>query len=244
MTDTDVITAPKSRARAGLSGMVLTELRALAGELGIKGTSGMRKGDLIAAIKERQGGERPSGTDQLTLTPDEPKSADAAKAVKTKAPRTTRATRAAKAPAPLQPVIAAAPPAEASAAEDRRDANDLARAAIERLRGNGEAQPRVQTAPRAPEVTVHAPDEPRAATALPSTVRPLPPPIMVAAPPEATDPVASRVDPSRPTPPAEIPVSRPPLDLRAEVEPPKQKANVAEEMLLAAKSMFHSVLPK
>ncbi len=34
--------------------MVLTELRALAGELGIKGTSGMRKGDLIAAIKERQ----------------------------------------------------------------------------------------------------------------------------------------------------------------------------------------------
>ena len=102
MTDTDVITAPKSRARAGLSGMVLTELRALAGELGIKGTSGMRKGDLIAAIKERQGGERQGGADQLTLTPDEPKSADAAKAVKTKAPRTTRATRAAKAPAEPQ----------------------------------------------------------------------------------------------------------------------------------------------
>ncbi|PTR23015.1 transcription termination factor Rho [Rhodococcus sp. OK519] len=36
--------------------MVLAELRSLAGELGIKGTSGMRKGDLIAAIKERQGG--------------------------------------------------------------------------------------------------------------------------------------------------------------------------------------------
>ena len=82
--------------------MVLTELRALAGELGIKGTSGMRKGDLIAAIKERQGGERQGGADQLTLTPDEPKSADAAKAVKTKAPRTTRATRAAKAPAEPQ----------------------------------------------------------------------------------------------------------------------------------------------
>ena len=68
MTDTDVISAPKSKARAGLSGMVLTELRALAGELGIKGTSGMRKGDLIAAIKERQG-----GADQLTLTPTCPK---------------------------------------------------------------------------------------------------------------------------------------------------------------------------
>nr|WP_212763483.1 transcription termination factor Rho [Gordonia araii] len=36
--------------------MVLPELRSLAGELGIKGASGMRKGDLISAIKERQGG--------------------------------------------------------------------------------------------------------------------------------------------------------------------------------------------
>ncbi|QHN19811.1 transcription termination factor Rho [Gordonia amarae] len=105
--------------------MVLTELRALAGELGIKGTSGMRKGDLIAAIKERQGGERPSGTDQLTLTPDEPKSADAAKAVKTKAPRTTRATRAAKAPAEPQDAPSApemepaAQPADSGAAQAR-----------------------------------------------------------------------------------------------------------------------------
>jgi transcription termination factor Rho len=46
----------EARRGAGLSGMVLTELRTLAGELGIKGISGMRKGDLIAAIKERQGG--------------------------------------------------------------------------------------------------------------------------------------------------------------------------------------------
>ncbi|RVW02638.1 transcription termination factor Rho [Rhodococcus xishaensis] len=45
----------EARRGAGLSGMVLAELRSLAGELGIKGTSGMRKGDLIAAIKERQG---------------------------------------------------------------------------------------------------------------------------------------------------------------------------------------------
>jgi transcription termination factor Rho len=47
-------TAP--RKRAGLSGMVLAELRELAGELGLRGTAGMRKGDLIAAIKERQSG--------------------------------------------------------------------------------------------------------------------------------------------------------------------------------------------
>ena len=55
MTDTELISAPEtSRRRAGLSGMVLTELRSLAGELGIKSISGMRKGDLIAAITERQ----------------------------------------------------------------------------------------------------------------------------------------------------------------------------------------------
>ncbi|WP_026065648.1 transcription termination factor Rho [Actinoalloteichus spitiensis] len=44
------------RRRGGLSSMVMAELRQLAGELGITSTTGMRKGDLIAAIKERQGG--------------------------------------------------------------------------------------------------------------------------------------------------------------------------------------------
>ncbi|OZM73822.1 transcription termination factor Rho [Amycolatopsis antarctica] len=46
--------APKRRA-GGLSGMVIADLRQLAGELGVSDTSGMRKGDLIAAIRERQG---------------------------------------------------------------------------------------------------------------------------------------------------------------------------------------------
>ncbi|WP_037715416.1 Rho termination factor N-terminal domain-containing protein, partial [Streptomyces sp. AA4] len=46
--------APKRRT-GGLSGMVIAELRQLAGELGVGETTGMRKGDLIAAIRERQG---------------------------------------------------------------------------------------------------------------------------------------------------------------------------------------------
>ncbi|WP_028850124.1 transcription termination factor Rho [Thermocrispum municipale] len=46
--------APKKRS-GGLSSMVIAELRQLAGELGITGISGMRKGELIAAIRERQG---------------------------------------------------------------------------------------------------------------------------------------------------------------------------------------------
>jgi transcription termination factor Rho len=40
---------------ASLSTMVLPELRALANKVGVKGTSGMRKNELIAAIRDRQG---------------------------------------------------------------------------------------------------------------------------------------------------------------------------------------------
>ena len=53
--NSDAPAAPKGRARKGegLSGMVLTDLKALAGQLGIRGTSAMRKGDLVAAIAAR-----------------------------------------------------------------------------------------------------------------------------------------------------------------------------------------------
>src|ERR1700754_1629058 len=49
--------------------MVRVELRQLAGELNIPGTAGMRKGDLIAAIKEKQGGAsaRKPAAAQLSL---------------------------------------------------------------------------------------------------------------------------------------------------------------------------------
>jgi hypothetical protein len=160
------------------------------------------------------------------------------------------------------------PPVEAATpAEERRDANDLARAAIERLRGITDSSPRTQEAARAAD-TPRTPDAPRVASAPPAdvsrivpapSVRPLPPPIMVSTPPgEALDPAAgssqgkppyadaARIgDARRPTPPADIPVS-PPLDLRAEATEPvaREHRNVAEDMLSAAKSVFHAVLPK
>jgi hypothetical protein len=157
---------------------------------------------------------------------------------------------------PREKAVAKVVPAPVEAAvspDEHRDANDLARAAIERLRaGDGAA--------RAPEVA-RVPDAPRSVPE-PSPVvsapplRPLPPPIMVSTPEtfdssvgasQAKPPYAAdRVDdPRRPTPPADIPASRP-LDLRAELAEPTKRdhTTVAEDMLTAAKSVFHAVLPK
>ncbi|MFI6045435.1 transcription termination factor Rho [Nocardia sp. NPDC051321] len=110
-------------ARSGLTGMLLPQLRALAGELGIRGTSGMRKGDLIAAIKENQSGkpakgEKPEG--------GQAKSAVSAKADtpgNSEAPATQPAPARAEqgtldvdtAPAKQAPVVEAAAPAKESA---------------------------------------------------------------------------------------------------------------------------------
>jgi hypothetical protein len=158
--------------------------------------------------------------------------------------------------APVAAVPSPAAPAEAASAPDeRRDANDLARAAIERLRGNGDNAPRPQEAARTPDAS-RAPETPRVVTA--PAIRPLPPPIMVSTPPnEPFNQGASQAKPpypanagigeqGRPTPPADIPVSRPPLDLRAEAEPPapREHTSVADDVLSAAKSVFHAVLPK
>jgi hypothetical protein len=155
--------------------------------------------------------------------------------------------------APAAPVVAAAPAApveSAVATEERRDANDLARAAIERLRANSETSPRAPETARAHEapkaanapVVVNAPavaNTPVAANTpvvanAPAAVnapalRPLPPPIMISGSP-ASEPHGQA--PSQPRPPyAEAadpnrpipPAEIPlsrPLDLRAEVAEP------------------------
>ena len=51
---TEQTTAPKK----GLSGMVLADLKSMAAGLGLKGTSTLRKGELIAAIQAHQGQQR------------------------------------------------------------------------------------------------------------------------------------------------------------------------------------------
>ena len=153
----------------------------------------------------------------------------------------------------VEPVVSApttAPAVEAAIAPDR-DANDLARAAIERLRATPDSSRPSESS------SVRLPDPPRVVTAVPAaptapapSIQPLPPPILVSTPlAESAQPrqsSAGRDDPRRPTPPADIPDPRP-LDLRADAipdQPPKREhTNVAEDVLSAAKSMFHSVLP-
>lgn len=187
------------------------------------------------------------------------------------------------APAAAAPVVEANSAAASAAVTP--DANDLARAAIERLRKSPEgkaaekaaeakstetrpseikpaeakaaermSEPAVQEASRIPEA-------PRNVTVVPSTVRPLPPPINVSTPSpdaygsggssQANPPYTASLgndDPNRLTPPADIPVPviAPPLDLRADAgsPAPRPKTNVADEMLSGMKSMFHAVLPK
>ena len=84
--------APK-RAVGGLTGKTVAELRSLAGELGVGETTGMRKGDLIAAIRERQGKSRKPRATAETLPLEgvgEPPKAPKAKAEAPAAPAETK----------------------------------------------------------------------------------------------------------------------------------------------------------
>lgn len=175
--------------------------------------------------------------------------------------------RTAAKPAPTAPM-----PAEANAApDDKRDANDLARAAIERLRGaeqprhtepsRAQEAARVIEPSRPPERTklnsvVYSPSapvqppiqsSPMPSSMQPSSIQPLPPAVTVApAPSEATIMAPPRSAPDRfdvqaddslrLTPPADIP-SRP-LDLHG-----RDRTSVADDVMSAAKSVFHAVVP-
>jgi hypothetical protein len=238
----------------------------------IPGPGVKAKGISERAMIEQTAAERPTVDEKVVEKPVE-KSADtpaetASIPVEPRhyqpAPREKTVAKSAAAPvAPAAPTVAAAPvvappttTVEAAVApEEHRDANELARAAIERLRGTGDGSPRAQEGARVP-------DGPRVATApvvSAPPIRPLPPPIMVSTPAAGTfNPVPESSgmrpyragigmdDPNRPTPPADIPEASPPLDLRAEVvvPPRREHTTVAEDMLLAAKSVFHAVLPK
>ncbi|MGL3211164.1 MULTISPECIES: hypothetical protein [unclassified Bradyrhizobium] len=231
-------------------------------EAGVK-AKGMSERTLI----ERSASEKATVTEKPAEKSAEPKSADAKPDVPADTasiPADTRhhpaapkavAKVAPAAPQPAAPATSAAPVEAAVTPEESRDANDLARAAIERLR-----KERPQEAARSQDATrtdlARLPEAQRPAAT--SAIRPLPPPIMVSSP--STDNVDQSSQPRPPyagggqdsnrlTPPADIPVPvvQAPLDLRAEAIMPAQKnerTSVTDDMFSGMKSMFHAVLPK
>ncbi|MFI7434646.1 transcription termination factor Rho [Micromonospora haikouensis] len=139
--------APTRRRRSGtgLSAMLLPELQSLAASLGISGTARMRKGELISAISERQGGaaagtprpraeataaaapareevraevtQAPSGADQ-NRAPAEPAAAPAEGRTRTRRSRAVAAAESRPAEAETRPAETRAeePPAAATPA--------------------------------------------------------------------------------------------------------------------------------
>jgi hypothetical protein len=241
------------------------------------------KGISVKALFEKSPGEKSPGEKSVEKSPEKSQEPSEDKPVETasippdtkRQPTTPREKNAIRTiPLAVQPTVQPAasvvapaavpasplPTVEATIApDDRRDANDLARAAIERLRGSNGGAPRVQETVRTPDAprVVPAPQAPTVQASTPA-IRPLPPPIMVSTPPadsfagsgssptQPSSASAARIDdPRRPIPPADIPPTRP-LDLNAGSADPsvREHHNVAEDMLLAAKSVFHAVLPQ
>ncbi|WP_264669138.1 transcription termination factor Rho [Arthrobacter sp. VKM Ac-2550] len=130
--------APKS---AGLAGLKLAQLQALAGQLGITGGSRMRKSDLVAAISDHQRG---------SAVADRP------------AKKTTGRASAKEeaAPAAEEPAAPAAPAADTADKADAKDSGDLNKAAerVSRTRNrnrratsDGSVAPEAAQAPAAAE---------------------------------------------------------------------------------------------
>lgn len=161
-------------------------------------------------------------------------------------------------------VPAASQAAHATPSEERKDANDLARAAIQRLRGNAETKEANKDASRPGDdaarlaPTARASQQVRVGPELPQTAPsiiqtsapPLPPAIDIAAPryprlDDAATTASVRGD-DRLTPPGDVPTAREPLDLRAtnaRTTSAAANTSVADDFLSATKSFFRAITP-
>ncbi|OKO68732.1 hypothetical protein [Bradyrhizobium sp. AS23.2] len=214
---------------------------------GVKAKGVPEKSISQKSVTDKAAAEKPA--DKSAEHPAETKVADVAPAEAAphgRAPAREKAlAKSTPASTSAAPVVEAnSAPAAASPAATP-DANDLARAAIERLRKSPEGKAaearsearssETKSVERTPEPAVQdaarTPEAPRVVTAVPSTVHPLPPPITVSTPSseaygnggssQANPPYTASIGddgPNRMTPPADIPVPviAPPLDLRAD----------------------------
>ena len=114
---------------AGLAGLKLAQLQALAGQLGITGGSRMRKGDLVAAISAHQRGSSVADRPVRAAKDVEPPTAEARRPSGHPAPRpvpqaaaqeaATRRGRSARSARPAAVAAAAAPPAATASSSPR-----------------------------------------------------------------------------------------------------------------------------
>ena len=204
----------------------------------------------------------PADKDQDDKTSNERASSEKASFEKAVAEKTAIEKTAEKAAAsePRKPRAAPKPAKTASApaaevVHDEARASDLARAAIDRLRGSTsestKAEPVKAEAPRIQPVSTVASTN--------AAMQPLPPAINVTTPnPDVFDqgnaaPVirqpypqqsARGDDQRRFAPPADIPGGRP-LDLRAQASAAAiDRTSIADDVVSTAKSMFHAVIPR
>ena len=75
MTETVEAVGTKAKRTSGVDGMLLAELKQLGASMGLKGTGSMRKGELVAAIKQAQGGRAEKASEPAPSKSNEPASA-------------------------------------------------------------------------------------------------------------------------------------------------------------------------
>lgn len=219
----------------------------------------------MQAEKQAEKAEKPAA-DSKRQAAAKPPEKPAEKSEKTaKAAPVPAVVSAPSAPAPITVAVAPSAPAasDPGLAGENRDANELARAALDRLRGPVEAnkepqkqsEPQRQAAPAAP--AARAPEAPKVAAANPQpnvqqTIQPLPPGMLVTTPNNGT---GLRIDEANAKPretareersltsfrpPADIPMA-PPLDLQAAS---RNSTSITEDVVSTARSVINAVIPR
>jgi transcription termination factor Rho len=117
--------APAKKRGGGLNSMLLADLKAMAGGMGISGAGSMKKAQLVEAIKAAQSGQRPASD----------KSEKAPKTQKTQPQKNQRAPKAQK-PEKAEQSDAPAAPEQRSSDADRQDAGEQREQRDDRERGS------------------------------------------------------------------------------------------------------------
>jgi transcription termination factor Rho len=138
VTDTAEVTgteqAPRKRKGSGLESLVLPELKQLASQLGLKGTAGMRKGQLIEAIQSVQSGSGSASSRSTAPRARRTEDQNAAPSGQPTLPQTDGAERSERPQTSEQPRTEASAEPVRPAVQDATDRAEAARTEVERPR--------------------------------------------------------------------------------------------------------------